>query len=88
MYARVYRARERPIYDMATTVTRTICSGIEHLAYVTIDNVPVVPRCISRFSAGSRIELTYQRGNTFAIRAADPSDPKRIFEPETWVKAV
>lgn len=65
------------------TITRTVMSGIEHTTYVSVDSVPVVPACITRYGAGTRVEVRKVRGKTYAVQAVS-NDPLRVFGEETW----
>ncbi len=58
-------------------------SGLEHSTYVSIDSVPVVPECISRFSSGTRVEVRKLRGSSYAVQAVE-GDMLRVFGEETW----
>ena len=69
------------------TITRTVMSGIEHLSYVSLDGIPVVPVCITRYGSGTRVEVRKLKGNTYAVQPL-VSDPLRIFGEETWQAAV
>ena len=69
------------------TITRTVMSGIEHSTYVTVDNIPVVPECITRFSPGTRVELRPLKNGRFAVQPIE-GDTLRVFGEESWRLAV
>jgi hypothetical protein len=69
------------------TITRTVMSGLEHSAYVSVDSKPVVPECITRFGSGTRVEIRKLRGAAYAVQALE-GDLLRVFGEETWRSAV
>lgn len=70
-----------------STITRTVMSGIEHLTYVSLDGVSVVPECITRYGSGTRVEVRKINGKKYAVQPL-ASDPRRIFGEETWLAVV
>jgi len=69
------------------TITRTVMSGIEHLSYVSLDGIPVVPVCITRYGSGTRVEVRKISGKKYAVQPV-VSSPLRIFGEETWLATV
>lgn len=69
------------------TLTRTVVSNLEHSTYVSVDSSPVVPECITRYGAGTRVEVRKLRGDSYAVQPIE-GDPLRIFGEETWRRAV
>lgn len=62
-------------------------SDVEHFTYVLLDNMRIVPTGLTRYSAGSRVEIRKSLGNTYAVQPIS-SDPLRIFGEEMWHVAV
>lgn len=69
------------------SITRTVMSGLEYPTYVSVDSISVVPMCITRYSAGTRVEIRKVREKTYAVKAV-PNDPLHVFGEETWLATV
>lgn len=68
-------------------ITRTVVSSPEHSTYVTVDSVPVIPECITRFDPGTRVEVRKVRGNQYAVIPVE-GNSLRVFGEELWRAAV
>ena len=65
------------------TMTRTVMNSAQHSAYITVDGKLVVPTFITRFSAGTRVEVYVDRSGNYAVIPVE-GDSLRIFGEEKW----
>jgi len=64
---------------------RTVINDVNHGTHITLQGLCIVPECITRFSAGTRIEIRNDpvHGGLFLVQAC-MHDQLRIFGEETW----
>lgn len=68
------------------TVTRTIMIDLEGVLYVSLHGIKIVPKCITRFSPGTRVQVCHSNKG-YAVMPLNDSI-LRIFGEETWQPAV
>ena len=68
-------------------MTRTVMSNAQHSTYVSIENCCVVPRCITRFDSGTRVQVRKVSDGRFAVKALAPH-PLSVFDEEAWEMAL